>query len=248
MRIRTMAAFAAGVMVAAAGTAFATTKVAAIVGPDNQIHGCYLTSAGLLRVVAAGTPCRDGESAIAWSATGSGAPGPAGPKGDPGTNWRGSWVSGAAYKAGDIVRYGDGTWIVKSGFACALANTNCRNTVPPGTNPTWQRFVRDGSEGPAGPAGSSSSSLLQTVTVFGARSARMAFVGPVRSAASTASCPSGYVVTGGGFQLTNSSPLSPYPEIDSSYAAGATSWRVEATAANLISTGFVRAHATCARL
>ena len=91
MRIRTVAAFAAGVMVAAAGTAFATTKVAAIVGSDGKIHGCYLTSAGLLRVVAEGTACRDRETAIEWNATGAqgpaGPPGPtgaAGPKGDKG--------------------------------------------------------------------------------------------------------------------------------------------------------------------
>lgn len=84
MRIRTMAAFAAGVMVAAAGTAFATTKVAAIVGSDGKIHGCYLTSAGLLRVVAEGTACREGESAIEWTATGNGATGPIGPVGPPG--------------------------------------------------------------------------------------------------------------------------------------------------------------------
>jgi hypothetical protein len=79
-----LAAFAAGVTVAAAGTAFAATKVAAIVGPDNQIHGCYLTSAGMLRVVAEGTACGDGESPIAWSATGSGERGPAGPPGPAG--------------------------------------------------------------------------------------------------------------------------------------------------------------------
>ena len=84
MRVRTMAAFAAGVMVAAAGTALATTKVAAIVGTDNQIHGCYLAGAGLLRVVAQGTECREGESPIAWSATGSGERGPAGPSGPAG--------------------------------------------------------------------------------------------------------------------------------------------------------------------
>jgi hypothetical protein len=79
-----LAAFAAGVTVAAAGTAFAATKVTAIVGADNQIHGCYLTSAGMLRVVAEGTACGDGESPIAWNANGSGERGPAGPAGSAG--------------------------------------------------------------------------------------------------------------------------------------------------------------------
>jgi hypothetical protein len=68
----------------AGGTALATTTLASIVGPDGKINGCYLTSAGLLRVVPDGQACRDGESAIAWSATGSGAQGPPGPAGPAG--------------------------------------------------------------------------------------------------------------------------------------------------------------------
>lgn len=107
MRLRTVGAFAAGVIVTAAGTAVATTKVAAIVGPDGKINGCYLTNAGLLRVVDPGTPCGNGETAISWSATGSGATGPPGPfgpagprglrgpKGDPGPRGpAGSGVTG----------------------------------------------------------------------------------------------------------------------------------------------------------
>jgi hypothetical protein len=84
MRLRTAAAFAAGVILTAGGTAVATTTLASIVGPDGKINGCYLTNAGLLRVVDPGTACRDGETAIAWSATGSGAQGPPGPAGPAG--------------------------------------------------------------------------------------------------------------------------------------------------------------------
>jgi hypothetical protein len=253
MRIRTMAAFAAGIVVAASGTALATTKMSSIVGPDNQIHGCYLTSAGLLRVVAAGTACRDGESPIAWTATGAGAQGPAGPAGPPGVRWRGAWVSGTSYSPGDLVRRDGSVWIVRSGIGCAILNPNCSNTVGPPSNPIWTRFAQDGAvgatgpQGPPGPEGSSSTRLLQTVTVFGARSTKMIFAGP-RSASSSAHCPSGYVVTGGGFQLTSDVPGSPYPEVDSSYGAGPTTWRAEATAADYASSGYIRAWATCARL
>jgi hypothetical protein len=87
MRIRTLAAFAAGVVVALAGTAVAATSVSAIVGPDDRIHGCYLTSAGMLRVVPPGTACADGESPIAWTATGKGERGPAGPAGPAGASF-----------------------------------------------------------------------------------------------------------------------------------------------------------------
>lgn len=165
MRMKTVAAVVAGVMVAAAGTAFATTKMSSIIGPDNQVHACYLTSAGLLRVVATGEACRDGETAIAWSATGSGergpsgpagpagAAGPAGPKGNAGVRWRGAWVSGSTYLPGDLVRRGDSVWIVRSDLGCFIGNPNCSNTVPPPTNPSWTRFAQDGTIGPQGPRG-----------------------------------------------------------------------------------------------
>lgn len=220
MRMRTMAAFAAGVVLAAAGTAVATTKVAAIVGPDNKINGCYLTSAGLLRVVPQGTECRDGESAIAWSATGSGERGPVGPagpvgpvgpKGDAGVTWRGTWFATGTYKAGDLVRHNGSVWIHRAGIFTCVVGQNC---VTPGTSPFWARFAQDGVAGPAGPRG-----------VEGARGAvgPAGPVGPVgprgpagvgQIAISTVSasfavprysvgsgevrCPAGWQVTGGG--------------------------------------------------
>lgn len=150
MRMRTMAAFAAGIMVAAAGTALATSKVAAVIGPDNRINGCYLTSAGLLRVVPAGTPCREGESAIAWSATGSGAPGP---KGDPGVSWRGNWVSGTNYVGGDLVRSGGKVWIRQSGLITCFLDKPCSNTISPAGAAGWSVFAQDGTAGARGPEG-----------------------------------------------------------------------------------------------
>lgn len=94
MRIRTVAAIVAAAVAAAAGSAYAAGTLAAIVGDDGKIHGCYLTSAGLLRVVEQGTTCRDGETALAWSATGDGEQGPEGPAGPVGP--RGKDAPGAS--------------------------------------------------------------------------------------------------------------------------------------------------------
>jgi hypothetical protein len=245
LRIRTFAAFAAGVVVAASGTAFATTKVAAIVGPDNQIHGCYLTSAGLLRVVAAGSACREGESPIAWTATGAGPQGPVGPvgpvgpagaKGDPGARWRGAWVSGTAYSAGDLVRRDGSVWIVRSGVGCLILNPNCSNTVGPPSNPIWTRFAQDGAvgavgpQGAAGPQGPAGARGLQGPAgpkgdagaqgPAGGISGSQTVTGPsvnipaVSSRSATVSCPSGKIAVSGGFTTGAGNLLTSRPSTD----------------------------------
>lgn len=196
MRMRTMAAFAAGIMVAAAGTALATSKVAAVIGPDNRINGCYLTSAGLLRVVPAGTPCRDGESAIAWSATGSGAPGP---KGDPGVTWRGNWVSGTNYAGGDLVRSGGKVWIRQSGVIACLLDKPCSNTISPAGAAGWSLFAMDGAngargaDGPKGDKGPPGTSGYEIVTRTGTMPG-FAF------GDAHAPCPAGKKAIGGGIK------------------------------------------------
>lgn len=254
MRIKTIAAFAAGVVVAASGSALATTKLAAIVGPDNQIHGCYLTSAGLLRVVAAGAACRDGESAIAWSATGSGAQGPVGPMGPAGASWRGAWVSGTSYKAGDLVRRDGSVWIYPATALCFIGNANCSNTVPPPTNPIWQRFAVDGQagprgqQGPQGPPGPESTHLLHTLTVSTGVAIVQGVVvpGTTNDLTQIANCPAGSVVTGGGYNRT-SVPLYAAVDVLSSHAVGDSGWKVHYVASGLTK-NFVSTWATCARL
>src|SRR5215207_9063680 len=55
-----------------------------IVGPDGQIHGCYMKKGkgkGQLRVVKAKARCKRRERKIAWQQKGDGARGPAGPRG-----------------------------------------------------------------------------------------------------------------------------------------------------------------------
>ncbi len=63
------------------GVAFAVTG---IVDADGAIHGCYNTTNGGLRVVAAAESCKSNEAALTWSQRGP--TGPKGDKGDAGTN------------------------------------------------------------------------------------------------------------------------------------------------------------------
>jgi len=70
-----------GLLVTAAGIAYAT-----IPGEDGVIHGCYLTRAGVLRVIDPATShCTSFETPIEWNQTGpEGPPGPEGPQGEAG--------------------------------------------------------------------------------------------------------------------------------------------------------------------
>lgn len=79
---------AAAVALAAAGAAWGSGAVGAIVGADGTINGCYAKETGLLRAVAGGDACRPNELALQWSQQGpkgdqgpQGSPGPAGPQG-----------------------------------------------------------------------------------------------------------------------------------------------------------------------
>lgn len=221
---RAVALAAAGAVIATAGTAWATGAVSSIVGADNKIHGCYLTSAGLLRVVPQGTECRDGETAIAWSATGSGERGPVGPagpvgpvgpKGDPGATWRGTWSASGTYKAGDLVRHNGAVWIHRTGIFTCVVGQNC---ATPGTSPFWARFAQDGSPGPRGLEGAAGPRGLQGVAgpqgvkgdpgprgPAGGVSGYQIVTGPVSTVgsysatSSEAVCPVGKVVVGGGY-------------------------------------------------
>jgi hypothetical protein len=69
----------AALLVAAAGY---------VAAQDTVINGCYDKKTGVLRIVAAGTLCKNGETGIFWNQQGpkgdTGATGPQGPKGDTG--------------------------------------------------------------------------------------------------------------------------------------------------------------------
>jgi hypothetical protein len=75
-------------VLALAAAAAAAVALAAIPDADGTIHACRNVSSGRLRIVSAGTACRDGEKPLSWSVRGprgeagpAGAQGPAGPAG-----------------------------------------------------------------------------------------------------------------------------------------------------------------------
>jgi hypothetical protein len=66
----------------AAVAAAAGVALASIPDADGVVHACRNAVSGRLRVVPAGTTCRDGERALRWNVRGpQGEPGPAGPAG-----------------------------------------------------------------------------------------------------------------------------------------------------------------------
>jgi len=72
---------------ALAATVLAAAAISATGSPAEQIHAC-VTNGGVVKIVAAGTTCPNGQTAMSWNAEGpagpQGAPGPTGPQGTSG--------------------------------------------------------------------------------------------------------------------------------------------------------------------
>ena len=76
-----MAALAA----ACAGLAATLTPFTAAAQTAGVVYGCTVTGSGTVRLVAAGTSCRSGETPVSWNVAGAVGPaGPMGPAGSPG--------------------------------------------------------------------------------------------------------------------------------------------------------------------
>ena len=204
MRPRDLLAAAAGALAAttiAGGVAWAT-----IPGSDGTIQGCYLKTAGILRVIdpSKNQKCLDIETSISWNQKGqrgdpgsAGAPGgqgdkgdtgdkgdpclvtnPAciGPKGEPGTNGT-NGQPGASGKDGTNGKDGVNG---QDGAACLPSNIAC--VGPPG---------KDGTPGVSG---------YETVTA----GFTVAFG---RRAAGEATCPTGKKPVGGGVLTGNATHM-----------------------------------------
>ncbi len=78
-----------------------------------MIHGCYVKTSGVLRVVAPelGQVCNTTENPVSWNQRG--------------VNWRGNWSSITNYSVNDAVACGG------SSYAAVTANLN---TPPPSAN------------------------------------------------------------------------------------------------------------------
>jgi len=120
------------VLISAIGVAVAAVPDAG----TGQMHGCYSTSSGAVRVIdpAAGQRCRVGERSLSWGQ---------------GMRFRGFWNARTTYSPQDVVRVTrqGGTWV---------AVKRSRGSLPNLWNSTaWKSLVRDGSNGGSGPPGAS---------------------------------------------------------------------------------------------
>ena len=132
------------VAVATAAAVLASGGVAAATDAfsDEAIHGCYKQANGQLRVVAAGSDCRESETAVTWNQRGpagrSGAPGAAGEQGEKGD-------TGPQGEKGDTGPQGEkGEPGAQGGKGDPGAQGEKGDPGPAG---------QDGAPGPAGPAG-----------------------------------------------------------------------------------------------
>lgn len=131
----------------AGGTAWAAQTIAAIVGPDGAINGCYDAKDGALRVVATGEACARRELAIRWNQRGQkgdagprGDPGAPGPRGEPGPSMPS--LAGVPCDTGDVDKP-DGQTVVTVAAANGVLTLTCKSAT---TNPTLELFLRPGPE------------------------------------------------------------------------------------------------------
>lgn len=163
-------AVALGIIVPVVGAA---SWVAASENPSPSIHACVHRETGLVRVAAAGEPCRRSETALVWNTEGPAGPqgetgaigpagsagptGPAGPAGPPGPAGAGGisgWEQRTAFtivSAGGVgsavVRCTSGKQVFTGGFATPGAGVTVVEshpaTVGSGQNPGWIVWARN---------------------------------------------------------------------------------------------------------
>ena len=169
--------------------------VASIPDSAGVIHGCYKTQNGQLRVIDTATDqCGPSETAISWSQTGP--QGPQGPKGDTGaTGPKGdtgatgaTGPTGATGATGATGPKGDTGATGATGPTGATGATGA--TGPKGDT---------GDTGPAGPPGPTGTLTSQEVAGPSVTLCSIFDITCTNMRESTATCPAGTVVTGGGY-------------------------------------------------
>jgi hypothetical protein len=197
---------ATALLAGAAGVALAT-----IPGSNGVINGCYEKRTGLLRVIdtEAGKTCTQYETPIRWNQEGpkgeTGAQGPPGAKGDKGE----PGAAGPAGPQGDTGPQGPQGEPGPQGEVGPMG--------PQGPKGETGATGPQGPQGPPGPAGTSS--VWHTVLV----DKRFSIPAASNNTSEDVLCPSGYLVTGGGF-----SPAFGAEELRliASAPVGATGWLV----------------------
>jgi hypothetical protein len=216
----------------AGGVAYAT-----IPDGEGVIHACYRSDSGAVRLIETpDQKCFDGEAAIDWNQRGpigpagpvgpagpAGPPGPAGPQGPAGPagsgsfRWRGEYSPFASYAVDDAVRYDGSSWIAVVPVPAKCSGQLCPTGDEPGTNSNWSLLARKGDKGDIGPAGPQGPSGPQGPPGPTGPQGPPGIAGYVvvegpavtmgLAATSTAVCPAGKFVLGGGYYAPSIAPL-----------------------------------------
>lgn len=178
----------------------------------------------------------------------AGSQGPAGPQGPPGPagsgsfHWRGDYSPFTAYSVDDAVHYDGSSWIATVSVAAKCSSSQlCPPGGEPGTNSDWSLVAQKGDkgekgdtgatgpggpQGPAGPQGSTGAQGppgMSGYVVVEGPAVTMGF-----AATSTAVCPVGKFVLGGGFYAPLT-PLSRPIVIYNRPINSGTAWEVRTT-------------------
>jgi len=246
---KTLAGAAVGlaVLIVGGGVAMAT-----IPGSGGVINGCYNKTGGALRVIDPGVAsCSNGEAALNWNETGP--QGPQGPKGDPGPQGAKGDL-GAQGPSGPQGAKGDQGPTGPKGLTGDSGKDGTSVTSaaePPGSHCTsgGSRFTAASGTTYACNAPPAAAPGLQSFQLFSDIVTVCAWTDPTcgidtGAPSVTVYCPSGSVVTGGGFEMFGALPNG--VEITSSVQNG-NGWMVEAVGSTF-SGGQFRTDATCLRI
>lgn len=221
-----VALIAAGAAVAVASNAYTDA--------NGVYHGCVGTDSGVLRVLASGQSCRLNEAAIDWNQVGpKGDAGPQGEQGDQG-------IQGIQGLTGDKGDKGDQGIQGIQGIQGAKGDKGDQGIQ--GIQGLKGDKGDKGDTGSPGPAGSLSVTNVIGPYVGACSTGDPTFCSNVAS--STATCPDGQVLTGGGYSVWGSGVRVFY----NSSGAGDNAWHVGIVNDSAISGGSVTATAECLRL
>jgi Collagen triple helix repeat (20 copies) len=166
----------------------------------------------------------DGPAGPAGAQGPAGQQGPAGPQGPPGPTgsggfrWRGDYSPFVSYAVDDAVRYDGSSWIAVAAVPAKCSSSQiCPTGDEPGTNSSWSLLAGKGEKGDTGQAGPQGASGPQGPTGPAGPQGPPGIAGYVvvegpavtmgLAATSTAVCPVGKFVLGGGYYAPSVAPL-----------------------------------------
>jgi hypothetical protein len=192
------------VAVAAIGASVWAASAVATSSASGKINACVKNRTGAVRIAGKSGKCRSGERKLSWNAAGArgaaGAPGAQGPGGPPGARGPTGMAGTPGAKGATGVRGATGA---KGATGAGAGSKGPTGAIGPtgAQGPTGARGVtgEKGATGPRGPTGQVGSQIITATPA--------SLTSPVTNAetlTSTATCPDGTILLGGGASIVHS--------------------------------------------